>query len=181
VSVGDVTIAQRMEPDPAEIFAVQLTPSIVDSAKFTFELSEEGMLSTSALERRTKRWRSRSDDLKRGKHRGGDSRVRWRSRAAETGVLPGSCHTAQKLRADRRGLLLGQANTNGTPKEAIDLMLSGAAGARRRIRRAVRRRVDPDHRHRPLAKSRPIPTTRVRRPVFTRGLAEVERRWSDRR
>jgi hypothetical protein len=121
-SIGDVALAQRMEPDPGAIFAVELTSDLLDSSKFAFEMSEEGILTSGSLESSNEVAKTTVQALSTAANIAG-ALVAFGGKAPSDFCLDATRKLVD-LRAKRESLVGGGASTNGTPKDAIALMLS---------------------------------------------------------
>jgi hypothetical protein len=123
MEVGDVVVAQRMEPDPARVYAVILEPDLLKNEKFAFELTENGLLSAGSLE---------------SSNRVVDTAAKVLPAIASiaAGVIgfagdkakPTHCREVLdrliQTRVGREALLRGDAQVAGTPKDTLELMLA---------------------------------------------------------
>nr|WP_269744463.1 DUF4831 family protein [Stigmatella aurantiaca] len=130
IELGDPVIELRAEPDPQQLFAIELSKGFLSKTKHNFEFSERGLLTVNSLE---------SENLA----------AAWGTKAFEsvTKLVPsilgfGSSNPNAKgiitinkelceakatqiinLRQELRRLMNGSQQTNGTPRDALEFMV----------------------------------------------------------
>ncbi|NUQ77408.1 MAG: DUF4831 family protein [Polyangiaceae bacterium] len=123
VSLGDIAIASRAEPDPAHVYAIGLSSGFLSSTQYQFEFSPEGVLGSGSRE-------SQSKVFDYGVAAAGavadvvGPLIGFGGYAPAGGTCEGVLDDLRNVRAARRAVVEGRGNTQGLSKEALELLLA---------------------------------------------------------